>query len=438
MPISVSTSSATLSADPSRLLRPHHRRNRSSSTRSPGSGNLRTLVGYQLVNSNIQFANSIGSINIGRGGIDPVGIGRSISTSGGEHFNNVISSGKLTSFTVNGNVQGLDLEIAGPITSINIGGSVLSPIAFDPITLTTHAMVSNFTSKGTSGNICSNTVNGSMAGNLLAEGVVGTITIGTKASRAGTDDFSGSITILENHLRPHALTLLNIFGSILGGSLSIFGNVGTINVFRSLSGLSSNLVIHGNLANITIGSDLSHNNYALTGSLTVEGSLGKATVNGALNGLLLVKGTANNVTVVSQRHGDIVSSAGGVEAEGLITNFTAIGGNVAGNIVSTSGITHVSISGGLSPVASPAPPATLPASPSPAPSPVPLPPATAPSPPSPSAATSPAPFRPAPSTRSTSPATFPATSTSSTASASSPSAPLCSPAASSRPAGSPT
>ena len=185
-----------------------------------------------------------------------------------------------------------------------------------------------------------------MGGNLLAESFVGTITIGTPAARVNTDNFTGNITILDNHPAITALTLLNLFGSIVGGTLNIFGNVGTINVFRSLDASTSNLVIHGNLGNITVGSDLSHNNYSLTGTLTVEGNLGTATVNGALNGLLLVKGNATSVNVVSTRHGDIINSAGGVEVEGTINNFGAFGGNVAGNIVGTRGITHATISGG--------------------------------------------------------------------------------------------
>ena len=176
--------------------------------------------------------------------------------------------------------------------------------------------------------------------------MVDTITIGTQKARAGSDNFTGNITILHNHPSVNALNVLNLFGSICGGTLNIFGNVGTINVFRSLTGLTSNLVIRGNLGNISIGTDLSHNNYNLTGTLTIEGNLGSATIHGALNGLLLVKGNATNVTVVSKKHGDIVNSAGGVEAEGVITNFTATGGNVAGNIVATNGITNATINGG--------------------------------------------------------------------------------------------
>ncbi|MGN6370638.1 MAG: beta strand repeat-containing protein [Phycisphaerae bacterium] len=310
-----------------------------------GSGSLTSVSGYQLVNNLIQFGNAIGSVNIGRGGIDPVGIGGATPFSGGD-LNNVISAGRLNSLTVAGNVQGLNLAIAGPVNSITISGSVLSPVVFNPITGTNGPMVSNFTAKGPSGDIGTFTVNGSFAGSLLADGTVGNITIGNRSARPGTDDFTGTISILDNHGAPIALNLLNLFGSIVGGTLNIFGNVGTINVFRSLDVTASNLVIHGNLSNISIGTDTSHNNYNLTGNLVVEGNLGTATVNGALNGLLLVKGNAQNVIVRSGRRGDVVGSAGGVEAEGVVTSFTSTGGNVAGNIVGTNGVSHVSISGG--------------------------------------------------------------------------------------------
>ena len=123
-----------------------------------GSGSLGTLTGYQLVNNNIQFANAIGSINIGRGGVDPVGLGF-VNLTGGD-INNTISAGKLNSFTVTGDVLGLDLEIAGPITTVNITGSVKSATAVSGLTGLPELMVPTIASKGPSGNIGSFTVNG--------------------------------------------------------------------------------------------------------------------------------------------------------------------------------------------------------------------------------------------------------------------------------------
>ena len=295
-----------------------------------GSGNLTQISGYQLVNDNIGFANSIGSISVGRGGFDPVGLGGTNPSPTLTDINNTIAAGKLTSLTVNGNVQGLDLQIAGPTGTINIGGSFLT--------------TASIAVKGPQGDLKTFNVNGAFAGNLTVAGVANSITIGTPTARVGTDDFSGNITILQDHSAANALNLLTLYGSISNGTLDIAGNVGTINVFRSLSGLTSNLDIHGNLGNLIVGSDLAHYTYSLVGNLAVEGNLGNATINGALNGLLLVKGNAN-VTVISKAGGTIVSTAGGVEAEGVISSFTSSGGIVAGNIIGTKGVSKATITG---------------------------------------------------------------------------------------------
>ena len=316
-----------------------------------GSGILGNVSGFQLIGSQLAYANATGAVTISTAimpfvaavpefpGIPGLTVLEALGTN--------ITTGSLKSFTVGGNAIELDLQVAGKTGPIVIGGD-LAPYVNPAAEIEGNAEIFI---KGPSGDVSSITVLGNVSAGetILVQGVAGSIVIGS-ANKTGvsTGDFSGNLTIQGDHPAPNVLNLLEIFGSILGGNFDIIGNVGTINIAHSLS---SDFVVQGNLGSLIVGSDPFHSGDVLGGSFTVEGNVGNVTVTGAVSGTVIVEGNAGNINLFSDGASpNLVAFGATIETQGSIGNFTVNGGNVAGLVDAAKTFTKATINGSVLPV----------------------------------------------------------------------------------------
>ncbi len=303
---------------------------------------LGTVSAYELVGSDLAFANSTGAITI-TGNIMPYVVttpGSTLVTATG----GAITTGSLKSLTVGGSVIEFDLSVAGKTGPISIGGN-LAPYVNANATI---SGTSELFIKGPSGDLTSLNVYGSVStgANIIVQGVAGSIVIGS-ANKTGvsTGDFSGNLTIDGDHPAPVVLSLLEIFGAILGGNFDILGNVGTINVAHSLT---SDFTVAGTLGSLLVGTDPFHSGDVLGGTFTVEGNVGNITVTGASIGTVLVEGTVTNLNLYSDgASANLVAIGSTINTQGGITNLLISGGNVAGAINSGTTLAKGIINGSI-------------------------------------------------------------------------------------------
>ncbi len=309
-----------------------------------GSGNLGFVTAFELVGSTLTFANSTGAITIGQDIIpyilhDPTQ-GLVISATG-----TVITSGSLTSLTVGRDATELDLEIAGKIGPVKIGGNI-TVFTDGAVPVTGQSFI---TAKGPSGSIASITVAGNVGAGarIASQGALGSLIVGTpNPNGPSTGDFSGTLTLQGQQPVATVLNLLEIFGSIIGGNFDIVGNVGTINIAHSLN---TDLVIHGNLASAMIGTDPFQADDTMGGVFTVEGNLNSISVTGALTGTLLVQGNATTITVAADgatAGTNLIDHSAMIAIQGALSTLNVAGGNVAGSVVAGKTISKASITGG--------------------------------------------------------------------------------------------
>lgn len=240
-------------------------------------------------------------------------------------------TGTLGFCAIGTDATNFDLEVAGYIGGIAIGGSVVQNNAFAGTT-------SLLMAKGPSGDIAYISVGGDLGGAVVIDGRIGGISIGKPGvgGAAGTGDFTGRIQINGNRPGvPSVLDYIKVNGAINGGALDLHGNVGTIEVAGDLNNLAGNgaLIVRGNLNHLIVGSDLA-TSATLLAPLTVEGDLLAVDVTGALDSTLLVKGSLGRLTIIADTaalNTDILK--GNIDVRGAIGNITLLNGNLAGKIV---------------------------------------------------------------------------------------------------------
>jgi hypothetical protein len=313
-----------------------------------GSSTLGNITAFELVGSNIAFAQSIGTINITSSIIPYVIQAPDIdvvpNTTILTALGTAITTGGLKSLTVGGDVVELDLQVAGKSGPIIIGGNLSAYI--NP--LASISGDSEIFIKGPSGDITSINVYGSVTtgANIIIQGVAGSIVIGSPNKKGvSTGDFSGNLTIQGDHPAPAVITLLEIFGSIIGGNFDIIGTVGTINVAHSLTG---DFTVDGNLGTLIVGSDAFHSGDVLGGTFTVEGNVGNISVTGAAIGTVLIEGNAGNISIFSDGASpNLVAINAVIDTQGTIGNLTITGGNVAGIVDAGRTLTKATIRGSV-------------------------------------------------------------------------------------------
>ncbi len=247
-----------------------------------------------------------------------------------------IITGGIGTFTIGGDATGLDLEVAGTIGSMFIGGN------FDNTSL--------ILSKGASSVIQSLTVVGNFAGTLTSQGFVNTLILGSsgKKNSIGVGNFTGTIQLLGGSSAKNL-----VFAAGFNGDFEIGGGVGNISFLQGISSTGS-LVVHGSLGSLTIGGDRTKN-LGLAGRVTVQGNLGSLLGGGAFTGSLVTTGNLSKVKYAGTLGGSLTvdGSLGAYTLTGDVTGAVIANGSIgpikiAGNIVSTGSFT--SFAGGITSV----------------------------------------------------------------------------------------
>ena len=309
-----------------------------------GPDSLGAVKAYTILDSEFDFARATGTL-----------------TATNDINDLQVITGAVKIINVAHNADNLDVTAAGKIGPVNIGGN------FEVGTESVITTLSQIIAKGPSGDIGNVTVNGNFSALLQADSGIGQVTVGTAGTKTvqSAGDFSGTIIVGGNHLPNAQLNLLKLFGGLVGGVIDIVGNVGTIDIAHDFASLSGDTVINGNVNSIIVGDDPARGDSIfsapmtvtgnvgsvaitgqMTGNLTVQGNLGKFTLNRGtltactdqLTGQLTVGGTLTSITVPGPFNGTLET--------GYLTAFTT-GGDLTGKIIGAEGIGNLTISGNL-------------------------------------------------------------------------------------------
>ncbi len=291
-----------------------------------GEDRLGNVLAYDVVDSSYTFPDATGVISI-RNNVDDV----------------EFITGKVTSITILDNASNFDMVAAGAIGPVLIDGD------FTPGTMNFITGVSQIIAKGASGNIASFTDKGNFDAFVSAEGTLGVTSVGTQGVKGvpGTGDFSGTLVVGGNHLTTTVFTSLKVWGSVIGGIIDISGNTGTIDVAKSVSGLSQPLTVRGNLASLIVGSDTTVNGSVLGSDVSISGNLAAGLITGALTSNVIILGNANKFTINSESstaNSNILSGA--LTVGGTLTN-AVIGSSASGSKTVITGRVSGSIIGGF-------------------------------------------------------------------------------------------
>ena len=274
-----------------------------------GGRDLGTVSAYQITpdnasggglggDSNIDFANSIR------------GISTDDSVDGLE-----VTTGSLQFFKPGSDVSNLDMKVAGQIKDVRIRGDLLDN--------------SSIFAQGPNGDIRKFRVDGTMDGDIHAEGRVGTIDV--------REDLSGSVTIMATNEGREALKKMLLGGSLTSGTMNIRGSVGTINAADSLGDPTmprEKLTIHGDVKSLLVGTSRGINGSTLDLDLTVLGTVSRFDVTGMVTGKVTVEKDVKKYNVRS----DIATAGGNIftgatQIFGSARNVTFTGGHVAADFV---------------------------------------------------------------------------------------------------------
>lgn len=263
------------------------------------------------------FANFIGAINI-RGNVDGM----------------QLTTGRINSFKLGGNVSRCGIAVAGPIKALTFHGNFGQTVT-DPSTGNT-IPDSYISAVGVDGVIGTLTVKGNLFGNVTATRNIGRMTIGGNV--VGSINAQGSAGSL-------ALSYLRVGGTIQNGSLTIIGNAGSIITNGSLGLSTDSLTITGNVKLLSVGASRKQSGSSLALALHVEGTLSKLLVHGRIDGTVTVDGDLGNLQVVSDgTTGNILN--GNVSVGGRLGTAKIIGGNVNADVTSNGSINSFTITRG--------------------------------------------------------------------------------------------
>lgn len=299
-----------------------------------GGRRIGTVSAYDIRDSSFDFSDSAGTFQIKHDVVDTK-----------------IISGSLNQLTVGNDATDFEVSISGSIGPVSIGGNFMSSASQTSSTsLGAVTTLSQIVAKGTTGNIKSFVEGGSFGGLLLAEGSIGSITIGTGSKTTqGSGDLTGTITVNGNQLTSTVLNSLKIFGSVLaGGIINLTGKVGTVDIGGGIASDAQNVTIRGDLSKLLIGSDTFTNGSDLANTLTLTGSLTSALLVGMMSGALIVERGVGNFTLTPDTATATNSSllTGSLSVAGTLSSAT-INGAVSGSVVAGV-LNSVTVNGALS------------------------------------------------------------------------------------------
>ncbi len=264
------------------------------------------ISAYGISNTTFNFVNSVGTI-----------------TSGSSLSALKLITGTLAGLTVNGNTTGVDIEVAGRLNSVLIKGNV------DATSL--------FWAKGNSGDIGTFNVTGSFAGTLISQGLVNSLTFGQNLP-----NFTGNVTGTVELLGSVAAGSITIYGALnAAASFEIDGDINGAFTIAQGIGAASTLEVHGNVGSLVI------NKNGLLGTLTVDGNLKTATINGPVSGDVTVTGNLTTFTIngaTAAMSGDIV--VGGSLGTLTLSGTTPGGNNFSGTLAAAQNIGTITITNG--------------------------------------------------------------------------------------------
>ncbi len=273
---------------------------------------LNKVLAYAIGDNSIfSFASSIGSIvTDGLNPLDSQKKHEKLSI-----YGLTVTTGKLGVFKPDANVEDLEMTVAGPISSIVIPGSFLAGTGVNN---------SFIKSNGPNGYIGSITVAGDMDADISSSGVIGSILIG--------GDFDGDITAAGSNL-PLALTLLRV-GGAFDGTLDINGNIGEIDTGGSFGSSGDSLTSSGNINTLRVGVNPADLGSTLGLDLIVAGNVGLLSINGTIQGEIVVAG---NVTTITD-HNDSVTGVNDPSDHDLVQNSILITGHLGTATITGGGL----------------------------------------------------------------------------------------------------
>ncbi|MFW6336787.1 MAG: hypothetical protein ACOC3G_06640, partial [Phycisphaeraceae bacterium] len=213
-----------------------------------GVNNLGVVHAYRITDTELKFSNVTSTVSThARVADNPATIDGLEITTGG-----------LRNFNPGGDVNALDLSVAGPINNIRLTGDLLGN--------------SSISATGANGNIGSVVIVGELEGDLFAQGFIGNIRV--------TEDMTGNVNVNgENIDRRLTLGTLRVDGHYRGEVEVASGDVGTLMVGGSFGSLGDTLYIGGSLDTLRVGFDSQPVNLAnlgfasITDPFTAEGSI---------------------------------------------------------------------------------------------------------------------------------------------------------------------
>ncbi len=202
-----------------------------------------------------------------------------------------VTTGRTGKFNFGGDVGGFVLSVAGPIGNLVFNSSLLDS--------------SSISAQGNSGKIASILIHGNFSGSINAFRSIGKITI--------EGSIIGTITAAT-------LGTLKLTGGIGNGTLSITGNVGTIQTVGDLGVPGNTLTVNGTLGKLQVGGNLNT-------SVSVAGNLTNLLVAGSILSAANVT-VANTITLM--KIGRDVEAGAVISAH--IIKKKLIGGQLLGTI----------------------------------------------------------------------------------------------------------
>lgn len=283
-----------------------------------GNGNLGVVSGYRITSrertSQFCFANSIRGFQT-----YPI---HASDTATNSIDGLTITTGSLGFFNPAQDVNNLDMTIAGHIQSMLIRGSLLGS--------------SSITTAGPNGYIQNLTIQGDMEGSVRSNGIIGTMTI--------LGDMTGDLIVAPMLPVRTALQTLTIYGNY-NGTFDVNGNVGTIDVGGDLGVTGDTLQINGNLSTLTVGRRLAGSDMAI--DCNVLGNVGSMNIYGGMSGDAWVSGNLTRLNVVNPG----TAITGDLTVMGTLSSATITGGDwnsamTAGNAVGTVTIVGADLAAG--------------------------------------------------------------------------------------------
>jgi hypothetical protein len=231
-----------------------------------GSREFGGATAWQIRGATFNFANSIGSIT-------------TASTVSGLN----LTTGKLGTFAPGSDVFGSTLVIAGPVGTIRINGSLTDG--------------STIWASGPNGRIKNVIIANDLVGNIWATQRIDAITVGR--------NIAGTINIVGNGNAGGSLGSLFFGGTIANGSLTLYGNIGTITSGGSLGQSGDELDIFGSIQKLQVRGDLRASVHVTDTADTIDvwGSILSGVTVGVDNtlGALLVGGDTQAGSVIRAR-----------------------------------------------------------------------------------------------------------------------------------------